>query len=248
MTTAYITSATRNSKIKIRGAVTIKGDKTSISIFDSRSYCSADRYTFKQHIIKNIIPAKFIHPDVTTLVEEKAIVPQLVELLTEETKSLKLQYLDFTEKYAKRAFDSCVERSKWTIAKWFECFNVKYEMKKSAYSEQYYPEIERGNSNRRNYSRMQSTQTGVRNTIIRGYDNYLSSELMLAEEHYKGSIEKLADRIAIKNLNMNSIVIKTSHIGVNIDMVITDGTQTVKAFTIIAEGAIQRPHYRYLIK
>jgi hypothetical protein len=35
---------------------------------------------------------------------------------------------------------------------------------------------------------------------------------------------------------------------VNIDMTLTDGEKTVKAFTIIAEGQIQRPHYRYLVK
>jgi hypothetical protein len=31
-------------------------------------------------------------------------------------------------------------------------------------------------------------------------------------------------------------------------MTLSDGEKVVKAFTIIAEGTIQRPHYRYLVK
>lgn len=37
-------------------------------------------------------------------------------------------------------------------------------------------------------------------------------------------------------------------LGVNIETTITDGVKKVRAFTIVAEGEIQRPHYRYLIK
>jgi hypothetical protein len=66
--------------------------------------------------------------------------------------------------------------------------------------------------------------------------------------HYENSIVKLAYRIEKKGLNLDKITVKTSHIGVNINTWITDGEQTVHAYTIIASGEIQRPHYRYLIK
>lgn len=69
-----------------------------------------------------------------------------------------------------------------------------------------------------------------------------------AIEHYNNSIEKLALRIEKKGLNKDKIKMKTSHIGVNIETTLTDGEKTVNAWTIIASGVIQRPHYRYLIK
>jgi len=47
---------------------------------------------------------------------------------------------------------------------------------------------------------------------------------------------------------LSKLKVQTSHIDVNIDTTLTDGEKTIKAFTILAEGAIQRPHYRYLIK
>jgi len=51
-----------------------------------------------------------------------------------------------------------------------------------------------------------------------------------------------------KNLDWTNIKIENGSVGVNINITITDGEQTVRAWTIIAEGEIQRPHYRYLIK
>ena len=62
------------------------------------------------------------------------------------------------------------------------------------------------------------------------------------------SIEKLAKRIEKKGLNQENIRTITSHVGVNIETTLTDGNKTVRAFTIIAQGTIQKPHYRYLIK
>ena len=69
-----------------------------------------------------------------------------------------------------------------------------------------------------------------------------------AEQHYENSIQKLAARIEKKGLNTENLSVLTSHVGVNINTTLTDGIKTVRAFTIIAEGPIQRPHYRYLIK
>jgi hypothetical protein len=51
-----------------------------------------------------------------------------------------------------------------------------------------------------------------------------------------------------KGLNEENLKVVTSHIGININTTISDGDKTVKAWTIIAEGEIQKPHYRYLVK
>jgi hypothetical protein len=79
-------------------------------------------------------------------------------------------------------------------------------------------------------------------------EQYIGKEVKYAEMHYTNSIVKLADRISKKGLNMEVIEIKDASVGVNINTTITDGVKTVRAYTIVAEGEIQRPHYRYLIK
>jgi hypothetical protein len=37
-------------------------------------------------------------------------------------------------------------------------------------------------------------------------------------------------------------------VGVNFETTLSDGEKIVRAFTIVASGEIQKPHYRYLIK
>ena len=79
-------------------------------------------------------------------------------------------------------------------------------------------------------------------------DEYINKELKLSEIHYDNSINKLAERIKLKDLNLDNLKVETSHIGVNINTTLTDGEKTIRAFTIIAGGDVQQPHYRYLIK
>jgi ribosome-binding ATPase YchF (GTP1/OBG family) len=91
-------------------------------------------------------------------------------------------------------------------------------------------------------------QDEIRLTLSKSFEQYLESEINESIEHYNQSIIKLAARIEKKGLNLNTLNVKTSYIDVNIETILTDGVKTVKAFTIIASGTIQRPHYRYLIK
>lgn len=80
-------------------------------------------------------------------------------------------------------------------------------------------------------------------------EQYILEEVNKAELHYQNSIIRLADRLAYKNLETDKLTAETSYseIDVNIETEITDGKQTVKAWTIIASGPIQRPHYRFLV-
>jgi hypothetical protein len=73
-------------------------------------------------------------------------------------------------------------------------------------------------------------------------------ELKYAELHYEKSLHKLISRVESKGLNVDNIKIESNSIDVNINLILTDGEKTVKAWTIVAEGPIQRPHYRYLVK
>jgi ribosome-binding ATPase YchF (GTP1/OBG family) len=79
-------------------------------------------------------------------------------------------------------------------------------------------------------------------------DTWIEMEVKLAEKHYANSIVKLAQRIEKKGLNQDNLELSTSYMDLNISTTITDGEKKVRAYTIIACGEIQKPHYRYLIK
>ena len=148
----------------------------------------------------------------------------LVEILRKETASLKMQYIEMTGKWAKEQVLRNIERKDRYLLG---------EVKKEDGVSFYYQE-----------------QKYYYNTPHWHFDEVMFIGKMVkgAEEHYKSSIEKLALRIEKKGLKVNNLQVMTSHVDVNINTILTDGLKQVKAFTIIASGDIQRPHYRYLIK
>jgi hypothetical protein len=52
----------------------------------------------------------------------------------------------------------------------------------------------------------------------------------------------------MKGIDINNMKVVSGYVGVNVEMTISDGDKYVKAWTIVAEGTVQRPHYRYLVK
>jgi|TARA_S200002703_G_C3786620_1_gene242568 hypothetical protein len=88
----------------------------------------------------------------------------------------------------------------------------------------------------------------IRSSVNMGIEKFVSKEENLAVKHYNNSIVKLAKRISRKDLDLNNLEMNTVCMDVNIETFITDGNKTVKAWTVIAGGCVQRPHYRYLIK
>jgi hypothetical protein len=158
---------------------------------------------------------------IETIKKNKAM-NKLIDLLKKETETLKVQYLEMTEKWAVTEFENLRQ-----FAKDYQDGKLVYkgEVEKRYYRLPYYIVNSNGKVE-------QHIEKMVKNAI----------------EHYDFSIEKLAARIEKKGLNVETLKTSTSHIGVNIETTLTDGEKTVRAFTIIAEGAVQRPHYRYLIK
>ena len=162
-----------------------------------------------------------VHLLIETIKKNKAM-NKLIDLLKKETETLKIQYLEMTEKWAVTEFETLRQ-----FAKDYQDGKLGYkgEVAKRYYRLAYYIVNSNGKVE-------QHIEKMVKNAI----------------EHYDFSIEKLAARIEKKGLNVETLKTSTSHIGVNIETTLTDGEKTVRAFTIIAEGAVQRPHYRYLIK
>lgn len=152
----------------------------------------------------------------------------LIETLTEQTQQLKNDFIAKSKEWAAKDFASLVE--------WAENYSAgKYGF---------------GDASKK-YHNLPSCVINHANYTHHGKNPmqmYVDQAVKNAEAHYINSIAKLAARIEKKGLNESTLKIETAYVGVNVETTLTDGVKTVKAWTIIAEGEIQRPHYRYLIK
>jgi hypothetical protein len=146
----------------------------------------------------------------------------LIEILRAETEALKAQYLEMTETWAISNF---AHVCKWAQAYQRGDFGYKGEVSKQ-------------------YHRLPTY-------IVNGRGDaqpHIAKALKTSAQHYEASLAKLAARIEAKGLNQEALEVLTASVGINIEITLTDGKQTVRAFTIVAEGQVNRPHYRYLIK
>lgn len=145
-------------------------------------------------------------------------------ILIDQTNMLLVEFLEKTEKYAKASFDKALTESKLTYQESIE----KYK----------------------NIKKALSIKNEALSIINKGYDKYLAEELYYAKVHYYQSINKLTYRLYDKGIvESKDFTIITSKIGQNIETTIVDKNGKItKAWTIIASGEIQQPHYRYLVK
>jgi hypothetical protein len=171
----------------------------------------------------------------------------LIDILRTETQSLKDKYFEMTETWAKNSYNSILRKSKWDNQTWCESFGLKPQLKNPGTNLEFYS-FPDGFYRTANYRKYRREMEEIIKVIKMGKEKYLEKQLKKAELHYESSLLKLAKRIELKKLNIENLKVITGYVGVNINMTLTDGEKTVKAFTIIAEGLIQRPHYRYLVK
>mgnify|MGYP001602653057 CR=1 FL=1 len=147
----------------------------------------------------------------------------LINTLTEQTQELRVKFIEQTEQWAEKQWKLNLERKN----KYFNSKIGDYKYKQDYYDEQKY----------------------AYNTPNWHFTpEFIVKSIEKAEQHYTNSVEKLAYRIIKKGLNADKITMKTGYVGVNLETTFTDGNKTVTAFTVLASGQIQRPHYRYLIK
>lgn len=149
----------------------------------------------------------------------------LEEILLKETETLKIQYVEKTKDWASISFEN-MKKSDFLYLRYDKYFINRFGKTKSE----------------------DANFVKTANILNAGFEVYLQKSIEAAELHYYDSIKKLADRISKKGLEIENLKVITSHVGINIETILTDNKKTVKAFTIIAEGCVQRPHYRYLIK
>lgn len=173
---------------------------------------------------------------------------QSYDILRKETETLKNTYFEMTKKWAETYFNLVMSRKNWKEVDWCEYFGFTPELKNKGLrgSEFYsFPSGFYNTKKSKEYSRMKDE---IRSLEFKGLDKFKEMELKRAELHYESSLLKLASRIEMKGIDINNMKVVSGYVGVNVEMTISDGDKYVKAWTIVAEGTVQRPHYRYLVK
>ena len=185
-----------------------------------------DRLAFRLEKIEGYKRENKYYNEVITRIESDVKNSKgLVSLLMEQLQDLKISYIQKTVEWAKGEAKRNIER--------------RDDFKKNS--------RELHAKNRNEYW---ETEKWVYQTPAWKFDPILFAEKAgpMAAEHFDFSIQKLAMRVLKKGLDEKLVTVSNSSVGVNISATITDGTQTVNAFTIVAHGPIQRPHYRFLTK
>ena len=176
----------------------------------------------------------------------------LIKKLTSETKELKKAYLTKIENWAKNEFKQLNELSKLDQYGLGETLGIEYYTKTCRFTGLKVRSFSKINGvsfyNHKVSLKLDRLQNKIRKCINLGETGYIKKEIEAGKKHYNNSIEKLAARIEKKGLNKKSLKLKTSFLDPNINTQITDGKKTVNAYTIIASGPVQKPHYRYLVK
>lgn len=165
----------------------------------------------------------------------------LVNQLKEATKELKEVYLEKCKDSAKRAYEYNEKVASLNILEVaLENYGVDLRVLKSI------SRIE-DKAIREKVFAENGRILRARDFTSISFEKYLENEIKAANEHYESSVYKLAGRVQAKGLE-KELTITGGRLGLNFEVTITDGVKTVRAWTIIAEGEIQRPHYRYLVK
>jgi arsenate reductase-like glutaredoxin family protein len=157
---------------------------------------------------------------------------KLIELLKVETENLKNLYIEKCKDWADRTYSNYSEDPR--IHKW--------ENKNSKTGFSY---------SKKNYGKTRTEDNNLNkmvNILNGGRDNFISKSESDAIIHYDNSILKLSHRILKKDLDLDNLKLTSSNISNNIETTISDGKKSVRAFTVLAYGEIQKPHYRYLVR
>lgn len=167
-------------------------------------------------------------------------VQQIIQVLTDGTAVLREMFYEQTEAYAIKKFASISESVERPLIAWYDQYGVNHEN----------GVLKNGEYNRKNVYRMRGARERQQRIVRTGQEAFVAQAMKDAKAHYEDSIAKLASRIQGQSMDISKLVVKTASINRNIDTVITDGVNTVRAFTILAalDSTLVRPHYRYLIK
>lgn len=185
----------------------------------------------------------------------------LKQALIEETQDLKERFLQQTQEWAEARFAFLMKASKFKELDWCKYFGltaelanyrgtdgpIAYDPKRKLEGSQFWS-MPRGFYNTKTASEQWRLESEFKSALRRKKEGYLQDAHNKAVHHYDMSIDKLIGRLFLKGIKDGEVNIKKGWVGVNLEMVISVNQVKVKAWTIVAQGEIQRPHYRYLVK
>jgi hypothetical protein len=236
---ATITSPCGTKSASAYGSVTLKDDKkVSISI-QCRNYLPYSLRSLATKTANDIVAADFNHPAIIGEVESSD--SGILGLLMSETHALKLQLLDRTELWAKQSFTRIENNLPSVIAEKKAAW--------TAYNDACAAKLPTWNLQKAYYSLVKKVET-MNKIVSGGVDKYVVDQLNCADAHYQSSLSKLALRITQKGMDMTNFKLVSGYVGMNLEMMMSDGVKSVKAWTIWAaeDSELVSPHYRYLVK
>jgi hypothetical protein len=236
---ATITSPCGTKSSTAYGSVTLKDDnKVSISI-ENRNWLSYSLRSFAKKTAEAIVQSDFNHPAIIGEVESSD--SGVVGILMSETAQLKADLMTRTEKFAKQSFEY-ISNNRPAMK---EKMNQAWDAYRAACAEKQ----PTWNLQKEYYSIQKKVDT-MNDIVNNGLEAYVANQLKNAEAHYISSLLKLAMKITQKGMDMTNFKLVSGYVGVNLEMNMTDGIQSVKAWTIWAaeESELVSPHYRYLVK
>lgn len=233
---------------KITGTVTLKDNgKISISIFNRSFYSTASKYQ-AENLAKEIVKLDFKHPNVSNFRQDDE---GLLAILKTYTEELRVEYIQKCKIFEAAEFDRKDEwyksLPKHGTTDWYDKFKIQYEVSK--YSQPGNPTYVATNfgDNQQRYYSAKNKIDNTANYLHKGKEKAIETAEKLAEQHYQESISKLAYRIEKKGLVVANLKVEHQRIGINLELTLSDGERKVVAKTIVAEGPIIKPHYRYLV-
>lgn len=170
---------------------------------------------------------------------------KIIKILETKTESFKATVIVLTREWAANNYETVSARKSFNEVQWCELLGITPAVSRFSNGKLGFPDNFYNSSDSRTFNRL---QTEAYKISAMGKDAYIAKEEANANNHFATSLAKLAFRIQSKDLNFNNLDVQALHVNVNLEITISDGVKTVRAFTIIASGPVQRPHYRYLIK
>lgn len=171
--------------------------------------------------------------------------------LSVQLQEFKAAYLAKTKVWAQQEHQRMVAMSKWSEEQWCNYLGCtpriveKDPERPWLLTGTFFPKNFYNTYQSRTYYNLVRKASGIARMSC---ENFVRKEEKCAEISFENSLEKLVSRIENKGLNQEKLEVTSSYLDPNLNCTITDGEKTVKAWTIIAQGPIQRPHYRYLVK
>jgi len=262
----YTKDSSKSNSTIIYGTVTLKDNgKISVTdIFSTSLLSSSCKYQAKMYAHK-IVELNF-PSDMCENYKSTEDTDDLVYKLITSTKDFKINFLKSTEEYAKNFYKYIEKFINLSKEEMYSIYGIEYKIEYAQYGSiisedkldkngKYNIVYRIENKYKKENDKLSRDFYNYKKIIKNGLNLFIESELKNAEEHYNNSIIKLASKLYNKGILKNEkIEVTSSKIKQNFECTIHhnfDGekyTKQTRAWTIIAEGPIQRPHYRYLIK